>query len=124
MVPKNFTAGTNLSDSSYLAVEILPSATQCSAAAFLDDAIDKPRMVTGAHGITWSVQDGSDAGAGNIYEETVQAVIGARPCIATRAFAHSTNIGNYDPGTVKPFDRAAFNATIDRMRRSFRLLPR
>ncbi len=48
MVPKNFTAGTNLSDSSwYLAVEILRSATARSAQPrSLDDAIDKPRMVT------------------------------------------------------------------------------
>ncbi|HSC60887.1 MAG TPA: hypothetical protein VLC29_06615, partial [Rhizomicrobium sp.] len=96
----------------------------CAAAPFLDDAIDQPRIKSNGHGIQWSVLDGADQGAGNIYEETVQAAIGTDPCIATRAFAHSTNIGNYDPGTVKAFNRAAFNRTIDKMRASFRLLPR
>jgi hypothetical protein len=123
-VRKNFTTGTNLSDDSYLAVEILPGVKQCSAGLFLDDAIDKPRIKSGNNGLQWEVLDGADQGAGNIYEETVQAVAGSQPCIATRAFAHSSNIGNYDPGTVKAFNRAAFNRTIDRMRRSFRLLPR
>ena len=122
IVPENFTKGTNLGDDSYLAVETLPSAAACTASAFLDDAIDQPRTIAGKHGITWSVQDGSDAGAGNIYEETVQAAVGSKPCIATRAFAHSANIGNFDPGTVKAFDRRAFNIIMDRMRHSFRLL--
>lgn len=123
-VRKSFTTGTNLSDDSYFAVEILPGVKECHAALFLDDAIDAPRIKSGSNGLQWEVLDGADQGAGNSYEETVQAVIGSQPCIATRAFAHSTNIGNYDPGTVKEFNRASFNGTIDRMRRSFRLLPR
>ena len=105
------------------AVEVLPGVTPCTAEPFLDDAIDKPRIKSNNNGIQWSVLDGADQGAGNSYEETVQAAIGSQPCIATRAFVHSTNIGNYDPGTVKPFNRAKLNAIIDRMRHSFRFLP-
>lgn len=123
IVSPKFTAGTNLSDDSYLAVEVLPDAKTCTAASFLDDAIDQPRIKKSANGMSWSVQDGADQGAGNIYEETVQAAIGTQPCLATRAFAHSTNIGNYDPGTVRAFNRAAFNRIIDRMRESFRISP-
>ena len=123
MVSPKLTAGTNLSDDSYLAVEVLPDARTCSAAPFLDDAIDQPRVKTSSSGMKWSVQDGADQGAGNIYEETVQAAIGTHPCLSTRAFAHSTNIGNYDPGTVKAFDRAGFNRIIDKMRESFRISP-
>jgi hypothetical protein len=119
-----FTKGTNLSTDSYFAVEVLPGAASCTPDLFLDDAVGKVRTKRGHHGITWLVLDGADAGAGNVYEETVQAAAGSHPCIATRAFAHSTNIGNYDPGTVKAFDRAAFNRTIDRMRASVRLLRR
>lgn len=116
-------AGTNLSDDSYFAVEVLPGVTPCTAEPFLDEAIDKPRIKSNNNGIQWSVLDGADQGAGNSYEETVQAAIGSQPCIATRAVVHSTNIGNYDPGTVKPFNRAKLNAIIDRMRHSFRFLP-
>ncbi|MGN6514762.1 MAG: hypothetical protein ACTHLR_02860 [Rhizomicrobium sp.] len=122
VVPRSFVKGTNLGDDSYLAVETLPSAAACRASEFLDDTIDQPRLVAGSNGITWSVQDGADAGAGNVYEETVQAAIGSKPCIATRAWAHSANIANFDPGTVKAFDRRAFNSIMDRMRHSFRIL--
>lgn len=121
VVPESFTKGTNLGDDSYLAVETLPSAGACTASEFLDDAIDRTRTVAGRHGITWSVQDGADAGAGNIYDETVQAAVGSKPCIATRAWAHSANIGNFDTGTVKAFDKRAFNIIMDRMRHSFRM---
>ncbi|HEY8950011.1 MAG TPA: hypothetical protein VIM56_14090 [Rhizomicrobium sp.] len=120
-VNPDFTKGTNLSTDSYFAVEVLPGAAQCTPDLFLDDAVDKVRTKPGRHGITWLVLDGADAGAGNIYDETVQAAADSKPCIATRAFAHSTNVGNYDPGTVKAFNAAAFNRTIDRMRASLRL---
>jgi len=116
-----FAKGTNLSSDSYFALEVMPGPGPCRPDRFMDDAIDKIRSRQGHHGITWLVLDGADAGAGNVYEQTVQTAEGARPCIATRAFAHSTNIGNYDPGTVKPFDRAQFNRTIDRMRNSIRI---
>jgi hypothetical protein len=120
-VNPDFTAGTNLSTDSYFAVEVLDAAKHCTPDLFLDDAIDKTHTKQGRHGITWLVLDGADAGAGNSYEETVQAAAGSRPCIATRAFAHATNIGNYDPGTVNEFNRAAFNRTIDAMRASIRI---
>jgi hypothetical protein len=123
-IKPSIAAGTNLSDDSYLAVEVSPNARPCSAEPFLDDAIDKPRIKSNNNGIQWSVLDGADQGAGNVYEETVQAAIGSQPCIATRAFVHSTNIGNYDPGTVTAFNRAKLNAIIDKMRHSFRFLPR
>jgi hypothetical protein len=123
-IKPSLATGTNLSGDSYFAVEILPGVATCTAKPFLDDAIDKPRIKSNGNRIQWSVLDGADQGAGNIYEETVQAAMGSRPCIATRAFVHSTNIGNYDPGTVKPFARAKLNAIVDKMRRSFRFLPR
>lgn len=123
-IDPSIATGTNLSDESYLAVEVLPNVQPCAAEPFLDDAIDKPRIKSNNNGIQWSVLDGADQGAGNIYEETVQAAIGSQPCIATRAFVHSTNIGNYDPGSVKAFNRGKLNAVIDKMRHSFRLLPR
>jgi hypothetical protein len=113
--------GTNLSDDSYLAVETLPSATTCTADLFLDDADQAGVHTETANGITWSVEHGSDAGAGNLYDETVYAVTGSKPCIAIRYFIHSTNIANYTPGTVRQFDQIGLLATFDKMRASFRL---
>jgi hypothetical protein len=123
VVPSGLAKGTNLSDSSYLAVEWLPDAPGCTADLFLDDADQGGPQRVQDGGMRWSVAHGSDAGAGNFYEETVYAVADAKPCIALRYFIHSTNIGNYDPGTVKPFDRRKLVATFDRMRRSFQMTP-
>jgi len=40
-----------------------------------------------------------------------------------RYFIHSTNIGNYDPGTIKAFDQAALVARFDAIRKTLRLTP-
>ena len=48
----------------------------------------------------------SDAGAGNFYENTIYSVKASSSCISLDLFIHSTNIGNYTPGTIKEFDRA------------------
>jgi hypothetical protein len=113
--------GTNLSNDSYLAVEILPGAGCCTADRFLDDAVaGGPHRET--HGrITYSVETGNDAGAGNFYEESVYAVAGPQSCLAIRYFIHSTNIDNYPAGSVTQFDKAKLVATFDKMRDSFRL---
>ena len=124
LVSAQWTQGTNLSTDSYLAVETLPSAKSCTADLFLDDADQSGPQETTQHGIRWSVEHGSDAGAGNFYDETVYAVEDSRPCLAIRYFVHSTNIGNYDPGSVRAFDAAGLTATFERMRRSFRLVKR
>ncbi len=90
---------------------------------FLDDTQGAPVQQTGRKGIVWSVTHGSDAGAGNFYEETIYAVVGTQRCLAIRYFIHSTNIGNYDPGTVRAFDEKALIATFDKIRDSFRISP-
>jgi hypothetical protein len=62
-----------------------------------------------------------DAGAGNLYDVAIFALPGSNPCLAVRYTIHSTNIGNYDPGTVKPFDRTGLIKTFATIRRTLRL---
>ena len=116
--------GTNLSNDSYLAVETLPGTAGCTADKFLDDADQEGVRTETDGGITWSVELGSDAGAGNLYDETVYAVQGSQPCLAIRYFIHSTNIANYPPGSVTQFDKTKLLATFDRIRASFHLTRR
>ncbi|MBZ0228141.1 MAG: hypothetical protein K8F58_06775, partial [Bauldia sp.] len=66
----------------------------------------------------YSVASLTDAGAGNLYEETVYALAGTSPCLAVRTFIHSANIGNFDPGTVTEFDKAALTAESDAIRKT------
>ena len=120
-IPADLAKGTNLSTGSYVAVETLPGATTCTAAAFLSDSIAAPSVTE--NGVTYSVATSSDAGAGNFYDETVYAVQGSSPCTAVRYFIHSTNIGNYDPGTIKAFDGKALVAQFDAIRMTLKLDP-
>ncbi len=116
-IPATMAKGTNLSSDSHLSVETLPDATKCTAAAFLPDGIEAPKIIE-EDGTSWSVATMQDAGAGNFYDETVYAIPGTSPCIAVRYSIHSTNIANYDPGTVKEFDRTALTDFFEEMRLS------
>ncbi len=46
----------------------------------------------------------SGVGAGNIYEQNIYRTVNQNVCYEVIFFIHSSNIGNYTPGTVKEFD--------------------
>ena len=115
-IPSSMATGTNLSADTYLSVEQLPRAKNCTADIFI------PANVT-AHevfdsGTTYSVASTSGAGAGNFYEELVYALPSSSPCTAVRYLIHSTNVGNYPAGMVREYDRAALFSVLDTIRRS------
>lgn len=116
-VPEWFRAKTNLARDTRISVEGLPNAANCDARLFLDSP--QSELTENDGGYTWSIATGGDAGAGNFYDETVYALVGSHPCVAIRYFIHSTNIANYDPGTVKEFDRTALVTMFDRIRGTF-----
>ena len=113
-IPPDFEVRTNLARDTRLTVESAPGAPSCSARLFLDSPQNELQETDGGH--SWSVATGGDAGAGNFYDETVYALTDSSPCIAIRYFIHSTNVANYDPGTVRQFDRAALVTMFDRIR--------
>jgi len=114
-VPAPATLGTNLSKDTYISVEVQPKASTCSADLFLET---KAVSTFADSGTTYSVATSSDAAAGNRYDEAVFAIPGSSPCTAVRYFIHSTNIGNYDPGTIQEFDRVGLINEFDNIRRS------
>jgi hypothetical protein len=115
--PSERTAGTNLAGDTHLSVEHLPASGACAAHRFLNPAQGEKTVTEGTR--TYSMATSSEGAAGSSYEETVYALPGTSPCMAIRYFIHSMNIGNYDPGTVKEFDKQALLRTLGRMRRSF-----
>lgn len=116
-IPASLTAGTNLSQDSYLSVEKLPSGRACEAASFISNMVNTQRV--DENGRTWTVVKGGDAGAGNFYDETVYILQDGSDCFGIRQFIHSTNVGNYDPGTVIEFDRVALDGAFAQFRASF-----
>lgn len=115
-IAPSVSAKTNLSSDTYVSVEELPNAQNCSATLFLDSP-QKVSTVTD-NGVEYSVAQGGGAGAGNLYDETVYAIPGSMPCAAVRYFIHSTQIGNYPAGTRTEFDKAALVAQFDQIRRT------
>ncbi len=113
-IPKLLSAGTNLSSDSYISVEEIPKASNCSASLFVapGSAVEK---ITD-NGISYSVATTSDAGAGNRYDETVYAIPGTNPCVAVRYFIHYSAFENYPAGSIKQFDEQALIASFDQIR--------
>ena len=115
-IPTTMATGTNLSADSYMSIESLPNAKSCSGDIYV--AANVKSLSFSENGVQYSVATTSGAGAGNLYEETVYAFVGSKPCMAVRYFIHSTQIANYAPGTVTEFDRSALINTFDTIRRT------
>ena len=111
--------GTNLASDTFLSVEWLPKAKNCTGDIYIRDNV-RPQEVT--DGMTvYSLASTSGAAAGNRYEEIVYALPQSSPCTAVRYSIHYSEIGNYEPGTVQEFDRARLLSIFDDMRRSLSL---
>ena len=121
-IPMEVATGTNLAASDTgISIEQLPRAKKCTGDIYLLDNV-RPVELT-ENGVTYSVATSSGAGAGNFYEEAVFAIPGSSPCTAIRYFIHSMNIGNFEPGTVKEFDKPALVASFDKIRQALTLIP-
>jgi hypothetical protein len=118
-IPGTMATGTNLSSDSYVAVEMLPHAKNCTADIYLAANVKPTTQDEG--GRSWSVATSSGAAAGNLYEESVFAIPGSTPCTAVRYFIHSSNIGNYPAGSVQEFDKSALISAFDKIRQSLLL---
>ena len=116
-IPSSMASGTNLSSDSYLSVEELPQASNCSATLFSYDNSEKATEVTDGDTIYSYLKTG-DAGAGNRYDEFIYAIPGTNPCIALRYFIHYGVFENYPAGTVTKFDEKALTDTFDQIRHS------
>ena len=119
-IPLGMATGTNLSSfDTGVSVESLPRAQRCTGDIYILENVRANELVE--NGTTYSLATTSGAGAGNLYEEHVYALADSSPCTAIRYFIHSTNIGNYEPGAVREFDRDVLLRAFDEIRRSLLL---
>lgn len=119
VIPGTMATGTNLSSDSGVSIESLPRAKKCTGDIYFYDNVRAESV--NINGVVYSVASTTGAGAGNVYEETVYALSGSSPCTAVRYFIHYGNIGNYEPGAVREFDRTALLAEFDKIRDSLKL---
>jgi membrane-bound inhibitor of C-type lysozyme len=120
-VPPELARGTNLSSDSYLSVEQLPQTEVCRASLFFDDSRIQDQLLMDA-GNDYSFASSIGAATGSRYEETVYALAGTNPCVAVRYFIHYGVIENYEPGTVKAFNRESLIREFDSIRRTLRIV--
>jgi len=69
-----------------------------------------PEVVVGTEGIngyTFVHSSAEGAGAGNYYQQEIYRMVNDNVCYEVIYFIHSTNVLNYEPGTVTEFDRNA-----------------
>ena len=116
MVLGEMATGTNLSTDTYISVESLPRAKNCTGDIYLYQNVKPVDMTIGSS--TYSVATTTGAAAGNLYEEQVFALQGSVPCTAVRYYIHSGNIGNYPQGTVREFDKSTLLSVFDTIRNS------
>ncbi|MDD5050876.1 MAG: hypothetical protein PHV93_04055 [Candidatus Pacebacteria bacterium] len=124
--PNRFTLGTNLSPhDSYISVET-KGEVACTPGDFISpderDGVVHTEPIIQSNGITFTGGSGNGAAAGNYYEEVAYTALHNGTCYGIKLFLHSTNVGNYDPGTIREFDRDKINTIFTNMISSLRFL--
>lgn len=118
IVSEDVSKGTNLSSDSYFSVEQLPGDQECIARNFISNPLTENTVEE--NGRTYSVVTGGDAAAGNRYEDTVFATKINSICYGLRLMVHTTVIENYEPGTIKEYDRQKLVTLYNRFRSTFK----
>jgi hypothetical protein len=99
-------------------VEQLPGDQECIARNFISNPLTENTVEE--NGRTYSVVTGGDAAAGNRYEDTVFATKINSICYGLRLMVHTTVIENYEPGTIKEYDRQKLVTLYNRFRSTFK----
>jgi hypothetical protein len=118
-VAESFTKGTNLSSDSGMIIEIYNSAYLCQA-DYIPAGFQDAQTAT-IKGVKYSVAVSDGAAAGNRYQQKVYKTLQNNKCISIFVNTHSTNIGNYEPGTIKEFNKASFDSVMSRMLDTFKV---
>lgn len=119
-IPATLTSGTNLSKDSAVIIVENPYLSESCSAEQLATAMNIPTQSSfvAIGNTNYTIAKGGDAGAGNFYEHIYIAIPGDI-CRGAVLFIHSTNIGNYDPGTIKEFDKSALLSIFATMAASY-----
>lgn len=99
--------GTNLSEASFIVGASGEQTTveACLASSSEENATSSEIFINGT---AMKVFNGIGVGAGNIYETKSYRAVKNGVCYEATLLLHSGNIGNYEPGTVRQFDREKF----------------
>lgn len=100
---------TNLSES-YLFVSSTKKPDIVATCTEPNQNAGAPEQLIGTeavNGYTFTHFTSEGAGAGNYYQQEIYRTVQNNTCYEVIYYIHSTNAGNYEPGTVTEFDRNA-----------------
>lgn len=117
-LPKEMFAGTNLKEA-VVAFGIDTSASAVTNCYRLDNAEVVASSTKNVNGIEFRVFESTDAGAGNLYESKTYRFVKGDYCYEINEVLHSTNIYNYEPGTIKEYDKTKFVGILERIVSTF-----
>ena len=123
LVSDAIATGTNLGNYDSGIYVTSTSTSSCLASTFSGEATfnhTASQKVT-INGISYSTLEFSEGAAGNLYDTTVYAFKEGNTCYGLSLYLHSGNIGNYDPGTVKEFDKAKLLSIFSDILASFKV---
>jgi hypothetical protein len=119
-VPVRMTDGTNLSENSRFSVETLPG-SNCTPAQFASKSADPIEGVHSlkADGRSYTAALSDDPYPGHDDKSYLFVIKGT--CIAVRYLVVASDLGAYDPGTVRAFDNKKLMALFDSIRATLTL---
>ncbi len=121
--------GTNLNEAYVeVGVDVGPAEVGVNAKQSILDKCIQPRDwekyegVITISGKDFSLFEGTDAGAGNLYESRSYRRVENSHCYEVTEVLHSGNIYNYEPGAVKAFDKPYFSGILDKIAKTFEFI--
>lgn len=114
-LPKETYPGTNFGNADLgLSAVYVASLEDCLAYPSSDaQAIFDIKQSTVLNGITYYTSTSTGAAAGNIYDSKNYRTYQNQFCFSAAETLHTSNIGNYDPGTVTAVDEDAVWARLE-----------
>ncbi len=108
-----FATGTNLSNDSYIEIKNTNDERYSCVSVHSEEDVGKVKSIIKIVGqYNWQRTEKRDAGAGNFFEELSYETNEVPYCLTVYMYLHSTNIDNYDPGTINEFDRIKIEDAI------------
>lgn len=121
-LPQSAYPGTNFGDAAFtVSAEATDSLEKClnlQSGAERQDAFDSKNLVV-VDGVNYYKSEGVGAAAGNTYENKTYRAYQDTFCFEIAETLHTSNIGNYDPGTVTEVDEDAVWERLDAIFQSF-----
>lgn len=103
---------------------VVSIAKAATAATCYQDPQNSAKTLTDTetiNGVSFKAGVASDAGAGNFYDSRVYRALYGGNCYELVSVVHTTNVGNYEPGTVTEFNKAQAWSVLDRIVRTMTL---